>query len=80
MSKFKVGNQFRKNPLANVSTRTNIEVHIEGKSTKVYDNIHYPSAFARKVFNENVDCTHVVVRTEDGEETINRPDNDRNKQ
>jgi hypothetical protein len=66
--------EFRKNALSDVDTETRVEVHTTNETTKVYNNIHYPQAFARKVFNESSSCTHIEVIAPAGNYTINRPE------
>lgn len=50
--KFKVGSQYRSNPLSKKQTSISIELHENNGKTKVYDNIHMPNAFLNKAFND----------------------------
>tara|TARA_Y100000389_G_scaffold195186_1_gene226220 strand:- start:8241 stop:8471 length:231 start_codon:yes stop_codon:yes gene_type:complete len=70
-NKLYVAPEFRKNDLSEIDTDTRLEVHIEG-DVKVYNNIHYPHGFAKKVFANNPACTHIEVISADGNYTINR--------
>lgn len=70
-SKLYVAPEFRKSDLSGIDTDTRLEVHIAGE-VKVYNNIHYPNGFAKKVFTNNPSCTHVEVISPDGNYTINR--------
>ena len=63
--KFYVGNEFRKNRLSKQESPIRAEVYATGVDTKVYTNIHYPTAFSKKVFKENSNVTHVIFKNSD---------------
>jgi hypothetical protein len=73
--KFFVGNEFRKNKLAEKDSSIIAEVHCPGKPIKSYANIHYPKALAKKVFKESPLTTYIVFKnSSDGsQETIENP-------
>ena len=48
--KFKVGNQYRNNPLSNKPSSVIVELHERNGTTKVYDNIHNATAFINRAF------------------------------
>lgn len=58
-NKFFVGTEYRRNPLSHQDSPVRAEVHTND-GIKVYDNIHYPSSFAKKVFKENPTYTKIV--------------------
>ena len=60
--KFFVGTEYRKNKLAEKDSPITGEVHCPGKSIKSYVNIHYPKAFAKKVFRETPATTHIIFK------------------
>ena len=62
VDKFFVGTEFRKNKLAEKDSAITAEVHCPGKAIKSYVNIHYPSAFAKKVFRESPSTTHIIFK------------------
>jgi hypothetical protein len=62
MAKFKVKSQFRKSDLSLKASSIEAEVHFVNEDTKVYDNVHYPGAFSNKVFQRNMNATHVVFK------------------
>ena len=65
--KFFVGNEFRTNKLSTVPSSVRAEVHAADGTIKIYDNIHYPSAFFKKVFKENPTYTKIeFVDVSDG--------------
>ena len=70
--KFFVGTKFRRNKLAETNTNIRAEVHKPGHSIKVYDNIHYPNALAKKIFSESSGVTHIVFKNlvDGSEDTI----------
>ena len=69
--KFFVGADFRKNRLAETETTIRAEVHKPGSPIKLYDNIHYPKALAKKIFRESPTVTHFVFTdTNSGAEEI----------
>jgi hypothetical protein len=72
VDKFFVGNEFRKNKLAEKDSPIIAEVHCPGRPIKSYTNIHYPKALAKKVFRESPMTTHIIFKnTINGfEETI----------
>jgi hypothetical protein len=68
--KFYVGNEFRKNKLVEKESPIVAEVHQDGKPIKSYVNIHYPEAFANRVFKNSPLTSRVIFRnTSDGSET-----------
>lgn len=71
--KFFVGIDFRKNELSSAKTNLIVEVHSTEENIKLYNNIHYPDAFAKKIFKNNNKVTHVIVRNavDNSEYTIN---------
>lgn len=58
--KFKVGSQYRSNPLSKTSTSIVVELHEDNGSTKVYDNIHSAKAFLNRAF-ENLNIVSATV-------------------
>lgn len=60
--KFFVGLNFRKNKLAEKPSPLSAEVHKPGSPVKIYDNIHYPTALARKIFKSSPDVTHIEIK------------------
>lgn len=61
--KFKVGEEYRDNPLSKTDSPISVEVHFsDGKSTRVYDNVHFPNKFAEKIFNRDHSVSHVIVK------------------
>lgn len=75
--KFFVGINFRKNSLAEKDSPITAEVHVPGESTKMYTNIHYPNALAKKIFRESPHVTHIVFKDSSGGNnfTIVNPNN-----
>lgn len=57
--KFTVADKYRKNNLSHIDSPIKAEVH-DLDVIKVYDNIHSPDAFAKKVFRNNEHCTKIV--------------------
>jgi hypothetical protein len=60
--KFYVGNQFRKNDLSKKESNIVAEVHIPGDITKLYTNVHFPNAFASRVFEQNSTADRVTFK------------------
>jgi hypothetical protein len=74
--KFKVARQYRTNALSDSESPITIEVHYsDGRDSRVYDNVHFPDKFTKKIFDLNETATRVIVRDSSNstEETINRP-------
>lgn len=57
--KFFVDDKYRKNRLAHQDSSIRAEVYCEGKPIKVYTNIHFPNAFAKKVFKDDKTCIQI---------------------
>lgn len=64
--KFYIGENFRKSHLSKKHSPITAEVHEPGQSIKAYTNVHYPNAFAKKVFKENNSVTHIVFKDSSG--------------
>tara|TARA_B100000287_G_C20601984_1_gene768476 strand:+ start:588 stop:827 length:240 start_codon:yes stop_codon:yes gene_type:complete len=64
--KFKVGAEYRSNPLSKTSTSIVIELHEKNGATKVYDNIHSAKAFLNRVFEDmNIISATVIDKSDD---------------
>ena len=62
-SKFKVGESYRNNPLSKDESPISVEVYYsDNRSTRVYDNVHFPNKFAEKIFNRDPSVSHVIVK------------------
>lgn len=69
--KFKVGSQYRSNPLSKTSTSIVVELHENNGTTKVYDNIHNANAFLSRVFEDlNVVSATVIDKSDDSTRQI----------
>lgn len=71
--KFKVGKNYRQGELSKVESNIEIEVVYTDplKSSRIYDNIHFPNKFANKIFERNSDIKKVIIRDlSDASETI----------
>jgi len=57
--KYYVADKFRKNHLSKVESSVRAEVTINGV-TKGYTNIHFPNAFAKKIFRASPSCQSIT--------------------
>jgi NADPH-dependent 7-cyano-7-deazaguanine reductase QueF-like protein len=77
--KFKVDKNHRKSELSEVESKIEVEVVYTNplKSSRIYDNVHFPNKFANKIFERNSDVERVIIRDlSDASETIIvRPNN-----
>lgn len=61
--KFFVSEEFRRNDLSSIKSSINATVHYTGdKSSRIYDNIHYPNSFAKKVFEQHTDIDYIEFK------------------
>ena len=61
--KFKVSEQYRTNQLSSVKSSISIEAHYsDGRPSRVYENIHFPDKFIKKMFKSNDLVDYVVVK------------------
>ncbi len=63
--KFKVGSQYRSNPLSKKSTSISIELHEDNGRTRVYDNIHSANSFLNRAFNDLSITSATVIDNSD---------------
>lgn len=64
--KFKVGQQFRKNPLSSSQTTILVHLHFKGDTTRIYENIHSSTAFLNRAFTDlNVVSATVIDKSND---------------
>ncbi len=74
--KFKVARKYRTNALSDSESPITIEVHYsDGRASRVYDNVHFPERFTKKIFDLNKTAIQVIIKDSSNstEETINRP-------
>jgi len=64
--RFYVGNKFRKNDLSKKESDIVAEVHTPGDVTKLYTNVHFPNAFAKRVFEQNSTADRVTFKDSSG--------------
>lgn len=75
--KFKVGESYRNNPLSKTESPISVEVYYsDNRSTRVYDNVHFPNKFVEKIFNREPLISHVIVKdsSNSSETSISRPE------
>jgi hypothetical protein len=60
--KFKVGESFRKSDLSQIKTSREVWAVYNNGDTKIYDNVHYPDAFAKKIFMNDSKIDHVIIK------------------
>jgi hypothetical protein len=61
--KFKVHEQYRTNQLSSVKSSISIEAHYsDGRSSRVYENVHFPDKFVKKMFKSNDLVDYVIVK------------------
>ncbi len=69
--KFKVGSQYRSNPLSKTSTSISIELHEKTGRTRVYDNIHSANAFLNRAFDDlNITSATVIDISDNSKKEI----------
>ena len=71
--KFKVDKNHRQSELSEVESKIEVEVVYTDplKSSRIYDNVHFPNKFANKIFERNSDVESVIIRDlSDASETI----------
>lgn len=76
-TKFKVKSKFRTSELSNHEASKVAEVHYRNNEIRIYDNIHYPKSFCRKIFEgESSDLiSHIIIKdgSDQSVETIYNP-------
>jgi hypothetical protein len=78
-TKFKVKPKFRTNDLANHAASRVAEVHYRNNEIRIYDNIHYPKSFCKKIFEGESSSlvSHIVIKdnSDQSVETVYNPTN-----
>ena len=71
---YKVGEEHRKNPLSKEPTNNTITVHFETED-RIYDNIHYPSAFAKAIMKTETEWISISLNGKHWGSNPNHPAN-----
>lgn len=76
-TKFKVKSKFRTSELSNHETSCSAEVHYRNNEIRIYDNIHYPKSFCKRIFegeSSNL-ISHIIIKdgSDQSVETIYNP-------
>ena len=75
-NKINVGRQYRTNELSDLKSSILIEVYyLDGKSTRIYNNIHFPDRFVQKIFRNDKSVDYVVIKNSltSTSKIVNRP-------
>lgn len=60
--KFKVEDSFRTSDLSQMRTSCEVWAVYSNGDTKIYDNVHYPSPFSKRVFTNDSKVDHIIVK------------------
>lgn len=60
--KFKVGDSFRTSDLSQIKTSCEVWAIYGNGDTKIYDNVHYPHSFSKRIFTNDSEVDHIIVK------------------